>query len=340
MIVKQAHFGVQVDVHKAEVHSYDLPKLKPDELLLKIEICNICTTDYQRFNGQRNCELPMADGHEFCGIIVDKGNSVQAELNIGDRVGKLNRYCGICEDCLRGDTGNCLNIGEYPVDEYNYHGFKAFANYKIIPQRLAIKISNEIPATEAAFLEPVMTAVHAVKKARIRPMEIVVVIGAGTMGIVNAQVAHAFGAKTYITDISNKKVERAKKMNIGPVFNSAIENSVERIMDLTNGRGADTVIVTVPVSSAYQQAYDMVRHFDGKIVFFPAGYPKPKFDFDPNDLHYRKMEFIGTVDGDTVDFVDAARLLSQRLIHMNFQLALETACIPDSYRVSVDCQQI
>lgn len=346
------HFGVITGVRQAEMHEGVLPEIGPDEILLKMEMCNICTTDYQRFSGLRECDFPMADGHEYTGIIVKKGENVIDAYQIGDRVGKLNRYCGDCEDCRSGRTSYCQFTGGFGIGPDGYYGMKGYADYMIIPQRLALKVANDIPAAEAAFLEPVATAVHCIKKGRIAPMENVVVIGVGTMGIVNAQVAKAFGARVIMSDISEKKVERARSMNIGTVINAKETDPVEEVKRLTHGVGAETVIVSVGNTIAYKQAYQMIRQFGGKILFFPAGFPKPEFDLDPNDLHYRRAELIGTVDADNVDFMEAARLLSERLVDISYalegktfplreyQAALEAANIPDSYRVSVDLQGI
>ena len=196
-------------------------------------------------------------------------------------------------------------------------------------------------------MEPVATAVHCVKRARIHPMENVTIIGMGTMGILNAQVAKAFGARVIMSDISPKKIQRAKEMGIGEVIDAADSNPVEKVKRLTDGVGSDVVIVAVANTEAYRQAYQMVKYHRGRILFFAGGYPKPEFAVDPNDLHYRKAELIGTVDADAVDFVDSSRLLSNQLIHVRYALegksfdlkdfnaALEAAATHDSYRITV-----
>lgn len=348
----KVHFGVQFGPGQAEMREGVLPPIGPEELLLKMEVCNICTEDYQRWLGLREFKTPMADGHEYIGVIVDKGSDVIGAYQIGDRVGKLNQYCGACDDCRRGNSGDCRYAVHKGVGLDEYYGMKGFADYKILNQRMAIKMSKDIDAAEAAFLEPVATVVQGIKKLRVRPMENVVVVGAGTMGLLNAQVAKLFGARVMITELTPKKIERARSLNAGEVIDAKQNDPVSEVMRLTGGEGADAVIFAVGGTAAYRQGHEMLRHYKGRLLFFAAGFPKPTFDFDPNELHYRKIEFIGTINADNADFIDAARLLSNRRIDVGKSLegktfplrrfadALAAAAVPDSYRVSVDLQDV
>ena len=228
----------------------------------------------------------------------------------------------------------------------------SFANYKIMKAAAAYKLSSAIPAAEAAFLEPVATVVQCMRHARVSPTETVVVIGAGTMGLVNAQVAKAWGARVIVCDISDKKVERARSMGIGPVVHSGNEDPVAAIKDLTEGKGADVVIMAVGNTIAYKQGMAMLREFRGRFIIFPAGYPKPELNVDPNEIHYRKLEIIGSYEATDLDFQLAARLLNYRLINVSYSLegavyplsqineAFAKAATPDMYRVTVDLQDI
>lgn len=346
-------FGAIMAKHEAKVHKTVLPELKPNELLLKMETCNICTTDYQQWMGLRDhYGFPMAAGHEFCGIIVEKGAAVPDTLQIGDRVGQGYSGCGYCDACRSGYESECVNPGGGVSYATDFLGGKAFANYKIITADSAYKLSKEIPAAEASFLEPVATVVQCVRKARIRPTENVVVLGAGTMGLVNAQVAKAWGARVMITDISEKKVARAKEMGIGEVIHSKETDPVQAVKELTDGVGADVVIAAVGNTLAYRQGMEMLRHFRGRFVVFPAGYPKPELEIDPNEMHYRKTEVIGSYEATDYDFLLASKLLNYQLIHTKYSLenitiplrnindAFSAAATPDNYRVTVDLQGI
>lgn len=350
--LQQVHFGVQLRPKHGEMREGVLPLLKADEILLKMEVCNICTEDYQRWQGFREFESPMADGHEYVGIIVEKGENVIDAYQIGDRVSKLNEHCGACDDCRRGNSSDCQYASGSGVGLQEYHGQKGFADYKIINQRMAIHVSREIPAVEAAFLEPLATVVHGVKKLRVKPLENVVVIGAGTMGLLNAQAAKLFGARVIVTELVEKKLERARQLGVSAVIDSSACDPVSEVKRLTGGQGADAVIYSVGNTHAYKQGYEMLKHLNGRLLFFPAGFPKPTYDFDPNEVHYRKMELIGTINADNEDFMDAAKMLGERLVDVSkslegktyplreFGQALEAAAAPNSYRVSLDLQGV
>ena len=350
---RKRYFGVILEPKRAEMHCDELPELKDDELLLQLEACNICTTDYQQWQGLRNHQgFPRAAGHEFCGIVIERGSKVHSRFQIGDRVGPVfPEFCGVCENCQRGRTGDCIEADYFSnAGPDGYYGTKSFSNYRILKERYATPLSKEIPAAEAAFLEPVSTVVHCIKEAGVYPNARVVVIGVGTMGLLNAQVANAWGASVIMTDISEKKIARAKSMNIGKVINSAKEDPVERVKELTNGAGADIVIVSVGSTIAYKQGYAMLKKIGAKLILFPAGYPKPELSVNPNELHYRKISIIGTLDGDSIDYVDAAQLISSGKIKPSYALegtsfalkdiqqAFEAAAQPDAYRITVNLQ--
>ena len=180
-------FGVLTGVRRAEVHQRPLPALGDNDILVKLETCNICTTDYGQWLGLREHQpFPMAGGHENCGIIIEKGSRVRDELNCGDRVGFSYYYCGECDDCRQGNTVDCENL-KMGMSDDGYYGFFGFADYKVVNAKFAIKINKDIPPVWAGFLEPLATVIQGMKRINMKPMENVVVIGAGTMGLINAR---------------------------------------------------------------------------------------------------------------------------------------------------------
>ncbi len=177
-------------------------------------------------------------------------------------------------------------------------------------------------------------------------MEKVVIIGAGTMGLLNAQAVRAYGGQVILTELMDKKIEIAKSMGF-QVIDAKKDNSVELVKELTGGEGADAVIVAVGVTQANQQALEMVKKLEGRVLFFAAGYPAPKLNIDSNVIHYRKIELTGTYGADMKDFCVAAKLLNERLVDVSLlietsfplseiQKAYEVASTPGSYRVSIE----
>lgn len=348
---KTRKMGVIVEPHVAEMHEEPLEEMGPDDVVLKMETCNICTTDYQQWMGLRNHQgFPMAGGHEWSGIIAAKGENVDC-FEVGDRVGMVATRCGECFMCRSGRQSCCsTRYARKPVD--GYYGNRFFSNYKVTNKNAIMRVSKDIPAAEAGFIEPVSTAVSGMKKLRVKPAETVVVIGAGTMGLVNAQVAKAFGARVIITELMPKKLERAREMNIGTVIDAKNEDPVEAVKKLTDGAGTDAVIVAVGNTIAYKQGYQMLKQMEGRFLLFAAGYPKPEMEIDPNEIHYRRLEIIGTMSADVSDFRDAGFMISNGIVDCSYSLegktfplrdiqkAYEAASTPGAYRVTVDLQDV
>lgn len=349
-IPEKIKIAVLTKAHTLELQEIPMPELEEEDVLIKQEACNICTTDYGQWLGLREHQgYPMAGGHEGCGIIVAKGSIVNDELQIGDRVGVAYSYCGKCKACKVGHTIACVDrnslMGYTYKSKEGFYGTYGFATYFVRKSRYLVKLSKDIAAGEAGFLEPVATVINGMKKLRVKPMETVAVIGAGTMGLVNAQVARAFGARVIVSDLMDKKVTCAKKMGF-EVIHAHQQEPVEEIKRLTDGEGVDAVIVAVGATRANEQALKMVKELDGRILFFAAGFPIPELRIDSNVIHYRKLELIGAFEADHQDFCDAGKLLSQRqidvkpLLETSFPLdrieeAFQVASTPGNYRVTV-----
>ena len=168
----------------------------------------------------------------------------------------------------------------------------------------------------AGFLEPLATVLKGHKKLRLESFETVVVIGGGTMGMLNALAARARGARVIVSELMEKKLDLARKLGFETI-DSGKEDAVERVKELTGGKGADCVIVAVGVESANKQSLDMVKKIDGRILLFAAGYPAPPMDVDSNLLHYRRLELIGTYGADNAEFEEAANMLNQKMIDVS-----------------------
>lgn len=329
---------------KVEIQEFDIPAPGPHEVLVKIRNCNICTSDWQVWTGLRSRMLPWAPGHEEAGEIAALGADV-TEFKVGDHVALSYAGCGYCEPCRRGNTVNCVNVKD--LIRQGIHGNFAMCQYFLASVRRTFKMDDTLPFEEACYLEPLATAIHGVRKLRVQPGESLVVIGAGNLGLVNAQVARAFGCKVMVSEINGKRCEIARSM--GFVTMNPIEEEIETcIATFTGGRGVDNVILAVGNTTATDQAFRMVRR-DGRVLFFAAGYPAPQLNLDVNAIHYGGYELFGTGGADLIDFDLSARFLSERVVKVDkmisfcvpldeVQRAFELAATPGNYRVSIMMQ--
>lgn len=345
--IRSTKFAVMEGIRDVKVLERTLPELKPDEVLIKNGACNICTTDYGQWTGARkNLLFPMAWGHEFAGTIVEMGSEVKG-FQIGEMVGIGYDNCGKCEYCKKGLTSECVLIGagRNKVSPDGYHGGFGCSEYVIKPYLSLFKLDQSMDPSEAAFVEPVGTVCQGIRKLCVQPGEKVVVIGAGTMGVLNAMAARAEGCEVMITEMMQKKIVVAEELGLN-VVDVSKKDPVEAVMEWTDGKGADAVILAVGATAANDQALAMIKRFHGRILMFAAGYPAPELHVDSNMIHYRKMELIGTFSADRCDFEKAARLMRERridlskLVEAKFKLndvekAFEAAVVPGAYRVSI-----
>lgn len=346
MDVTTMKFSVLTEKGHAEVRERRLPAMGPEDVLVKQLACNICTTDYGQWLGLREHQgYPMAGGHEESGIVMAIGEEVK-DLQPGDHVAVAYDSCGKCESCRRGQESQCTGADYKNLSEDGYRGKFGFADYNVRQARTLVKMNPDLNPSEAAFLEPLATVCKGIEKLRLKPFETVAVIGAGTMGLLNAQAAKARNCRVIVTELMEKKLETARSMGM-EVVDVSKGDPVEQVKQLTDGRGADVVIVAVGNTKANTQAVEMLKKVDGRILLFAAGYPAPQIEADSNLLHYRRIELIGTFGADMKDFFEAAQLLNTGAVDVSklveadkfslkdIQSAFEAASVPGMYRVSV-----
>ena len=194
----------------------------------------------------------MAGGHEGCGVIEALGPDVK-DFAVGDFVAVAYDGCGECEPCRRGDVLHCTGMSGGQRSEDGYLGNFGFADYCVRNTRSLIKMNQNLNPGEAAFLEPLATVVKGLKKLQVKPMETVAVIGAGTMGLLNALAARANGCRVIVSELMEKKLKTAEDMGFETI-NAGESDPVEAVKKMTGGTGADAVIVAVGITAANEQA--------------------------------------------------------------------------------------
>lgn len=345
----KAKTAVLTAVETAEVTDRELPELGEHDVLVKIDANNICTSEYGAFNGARKRPLPLVFGHEWAGTVVEVGSAVDS-VAVGDYIASGYQYDPYSEPSRQGRTSECtkLQSADHPNPD-GYFGNAGCANYAVAKEVACYKIDKGIDPSVAALLEPLGTCCAGFRRFGIEYGQTVVVIGAGTMGVLNALVAKAHGCRVIITEMMPKKLETAAKLGLETIDVSKCD-PVERVRELTDGKGADGVIIAVGASGAYAQALEMAKEKRAHLLIFAAGYPAPKWELDPNTVHYRRMVIVGSYGADAVDFREAAsminmgaadfsQLVEEKIPLDKIQEAFEEACKPGMYRISVQCQE-
>jgi L-iditol 2-dehydrogenase len=248
--------------HEIEVKELRIPKLQPDELLVHVDACGVCGTDFHIYKGEAPARIPVVLGHEYAGIILDKG-SKSGDFKVGDKIAvNPNIHCGYCRFCRKGKINLCSNLKALGV---TLNG--GMSQLSVVPVTQAHLLPNDFPFSKSVFAEPLSCCIHGINQAEIIPGEKVIIIGAGTIGLIMLQLAQLRGASEVIVlDPLQFKRDIASALKADYVFDPFTENIDERIFDLTSG-GADTVIECVGNQQAAESAVKLTIK-GGKVLVF------------------------------------------------------------------------
>jgi 2-desacetyl-2-hydroxyethyl bacteriochlorophyllide A dehydrogenase len=244
------------------LEDYPLPKLDKKEVLVKVELCGLCGTDFHIYRGESFSKPPVIPGHEYVGIISDKGKEVLG-FAIGDLVAiDPNIYCGECRYCRTGKINYCENLKALGV---SMNG--GFAEYSIVPTSQTYLLPENLSLNSAAFAEPLSCCLRGMDQASIKHGEDLVILGSGTIGLLMLQLAKISGAgKIIVVEPIEDKRLLASQLGADYVFDSESVKLFEQIADLTSG-GPEVVIECVGNSSAAGTAIKLVKK-GGRIILF------------------------------------------------------------------------
>lgn len=232
---------------KLEFVDFPDPKPADNEVVVRVRACGICGSDIHGWDGssgRRNPPLIM--GHEASGEIIATGPRVSA-WKPGDRVTFDSTIsCGECRFCRAGQINLCENrrvVGVSPA-EYKQHG--AFAERLALPDRILYRLPNALGFDEAAMVEPVSIAVHAVQRTKIAAGSTAVVVGSGMIGLLVIQALKWAGAKHVVAvDLADNRLALARQLGASHTINSGKADAAAEVMRITDGLGADTAFEVV-----------------------------------------------------------------------------------------------
>ena len=267
------------------VEEVPVRKLKDNEVKIQVKYCGICGTDIHIFHGDGGCcdvTPPLVPGHEFSGVVAEVGAGVKT-VKVGDRVtGDPNDMCGECYFCKNGMQHFCKNnigIGT-TVDG-------GFAEYVIMREKQAYKVSDELSFIEAAMAEPISCCLHGIDLCNIKAGDTVLVMGGGPIGMIMMQLAKNAGAsKVIMSEPVEEKREQALKLGATKTIDPLHED-VEAVL----AEYCENVNVVIEcVGNVHTQA-DAVR-FAGRgatIMYFGLAAPEESFPIRPDDIFKKEL---------------------------------------------------
>lgn len=243
-----------------ELREIPVPRIKPDEVLIRVRACGICGSDLKIQDDQHPYTPPVVVGHEFAGEIVEVGAEVTNWVVGAPVVSEQHtNACGSCRQCL---TGNAFACSYKCAPGYFTDG--ALAEFIKIPAWLLHRVPDNLSFVEAAFSEPAAVAAHGLlERTGITPEDVVLVLGCGPIGLVATKMAqHAGASKVIITGIDRDEITRlpkARELGADHVINVMRTDLTAQIEEITNGEGADVVIELSGAPSAITQAFHLAR---------------------------------------------------------------------------------
>ncbi len=266
---------------------------REDEVLIRVKACGICGSDVHGMDGSTGRRIPpIVMGHEASGIIAEVGKNV-TQWAKGDKVTfDSTIYCGECHFCRHGQINLCDNrrVAGVSCDEYRQHG--AFAEYVVVPQHIVYRLPEGITFEQAAMVEALSIAFHAVKRTPVSLNDTAVVVGAGMIGLLVIQSLRLAGCGSIIAvDIDEGKLALAKKLGADLGFDSRRVNVEEEVLRLTHKRGADCAFEVVGISPAVNTGIDVIKK-GGSLTL--VGNLSAKIDFPLQAVVTREITLYGS----------------------------------------------
>ena len=246
---------------KLEVADLPRPAVAPGEVLVEVAACGICGSDVHGYDGSSGRRIPpLVMGHEAAGIVAEVGEGV-TRFAIGDRVTfDSTVYCGACGYCLSGQINLCDNRQVVGVSTPDFRRAGAFAEFVTVPEHIVYRLPGELSFAEAAMLEAVSVALHAVAVSNLKGGETALVIGAGMIGLLTLQAARAAGvARILVADIDATRLKLAQESGADATILASGSAMVEEVLRQTSGRGVDLVLEAVGRDETVSAAIDAVR---------------------------------------------------------------------------------
>jgi L-iditol 2-dehydrogenase len=313
--------------YSVSIKEQKTPRIGTREILVQVAYCGICGTDVHIYEGQVPfVKYPLIPGHEISGTIIDVGNDVSG-LSIGDRIAinpnisckdlnlKTNEYCFYCK---RNRPQFCKNWEAIGVTRPG-----GFAEFVKCPESSAIKIiSSKVSLKEAAFIEPIACALHGIKKLAITRNDVVLIIGAGPIGLLmTTLIKNLYDSKIIVSEPLESRRSLASALGASRVVGSD-KTSIERIVNLeTANEGVDVSIEAVGNIETAKTALKMLNR-GGKSLIFGVASPEDKIPLNLFDLYSKEWSIFGSFTNPHEN-KEAMKILKKNIIDIDTMVSHE-----------------
>jgi L-iditol 2-dehydrogenase len=296
-------------INDVRVETIPVPEIGPGEVLVKIHTCGICGTDLKKIHSGSH-DAPRVFGHEMSGTIVRTGEGV-TDFAVGDRVMAYHHIpCGACYYCRKQTFAQCEVYKKVGCTAGFAPSGGGFAEYIRVMDWIVrdglVKVPDDIPFEQAAFIEPVNTCYKAIRLLNLQPDETVLAIGQGSIGILLAALARQTGATVLTSDLYPERHAVAAEFGLHHPLD-ARGDVVAAAKAATEGRGADVALLAVGGNSLINVAMDAIRP-GGRVQLF-AQTQHGESPFDPAAVCMDEKTLMGSYSASVAIQDDVTRMV-------------------------------
>ncbi len=287
-----------------------IPAIGPGELLVRVAGCGLCGSDLLKI--QQRAAPPVKLGHELTGVVVEDGFGVN-RFTPGQRVVVAHHVpCGECHYCQHGNVSMCAAFKSSNLDPCG------FAEYVRVPsehvKHVTLALPDALADEEGSFTEPLACVVRAVRRSSLQAGDLAVVVGLGTVGLLMAQAFRAAGMEVLGLDVLPERIALASEYGV-PALNATEPELREHVRALSDGRGADLVMLTIGGEPAFRQALDLVRA--GGAVHLFAATPGALAQIELDEIYHRELTIQATYSSSPDDLRAALDLLASGQVRVD-----------------------
>ncbi|HLJ50308.1 MAG TPA: zinc-dependent dehydrogenase [Bryobacteraceae bacterium] len=327
-------------VNDVRLETVPVPAIGPGEMLIRVHSCGVCGTDLKKISTGSH-SAPRIFGHETSGVVAAVGEKVR-DYRLGDRVMVFHhipcRQCFYCQNKTFAQCATYKKVGCTAGFEPSGGGFAEYVRVMDwIVKHGTVRIPDDVSFEQACFVEPVNTCMKGIEALHLHRGEKVLVIGQGPIGLILSTLARRKGATLITSDLYPERLRIGSYFGLELTIDASRANVVERVRELTEGRGADAVILAVGGNSLIRIAMDSARP-GGRVLLF-AQTQHGEAVIDPAAICVDEKSLVGSYSAsvdlqeESVRFVmnremDLERLVSHRFPLTESTQALELAAHP------------
>jgi L-iditol 2-dehydrogenase len=321
-------------INDVRLETVPVPSIGPGEILVRVHSCGVCGTDLKKISTGSH-SAPRIFGHETSGIVAAVGANVR-DFDPGDRVVVFHhipcRQCFYCQNKTFAQCATYKKVGCTAGFEPSGGGFAEYVRVMDwIVEHGTVRIPDGVSFEQACFVEPVNTCMKGIEALRLRRGENVLTIGQGPIGIILSVLARRAGASLITSDLYAQRLKIGSTFGLERTIDASQANLVDRVRELTAGRGADAVILAVGVNALVRTAMDAARP-GGRVLLF-AQTQHGEAVIDPAAICVDEKTLVGSYSAsvdlqeESVRFVMNREMDLERLISHRFPLAESAAAL-------------